>query len=161
MSRLNDGRCNGKHQATFAQPAGLKMRSVDAGLVASLLVGRIGLATKLPPQLGHFSRSTVATQVAQKVHSNEQIRASVDSGGSALSQHSQDGRSCNISFSLSIAANVILCRLLTPSSAAAPNTTFSDARANAWPHPLGVILLAKDCITIFPSRTTNVSVPNS
>lgn len=79
------------------------MRSVDAGLVASFLVGRIGLITKLPPQLGHFPWSTVSTQDAQKVHSNEQIRASVDSGGSALSQHSQDGRSCNISISLLIA----------------------------------------------------------
>lgn len=82
------------------------MRSIDAGLVASLLAGRIGLATKLPPQFGHFPCSTVSTQDAQKVHSNEQIRASVDSGGSALPQHSQDGRSCNISIPLAIAPNV-------------------------------------------------------
>jgi hypothetical protein len=40
--------------------------------------------------------STVAAHDAQNVHSNEQIRASVDSGGRSLSQHSQFGRSCSI-----------------------------------------------------------------
>lgn len=62
------------------------MRSVDAGFVASLLAGRIGLGTKLPTQFWHVPRSTVSTQDAQKVHSNEQMRASVESGRSALSQ---------------------------------------------------------------------------
>jgi hypothetical protein len=36
--------------------------------------------------------STVSTQSAQKVHSNVQMRASVDAGGKSRSQHSQLGR---------------------------------------------------------------------
>jgi hypothetical protein len=42
---------------------------------------------------------TVSAHYAQKVHSNEQMRASVDSGGKSLSQHSQLDRSSSISFS--------------------------------------------------------------
>ena len=69
------------------------MRSVEAGCAKSLLTGRLGLATSSPPQLGHLPWSTDSAHETQKVHSNEHMRASVDSGGSALSQHSQEGRS--------------------------------------------------------------------
>jgi hypothetical protein len=41
----------------FAQPFGFNTRTVDAGLVFNLRVGRIGRATRLPPQLGHTSPS--------------------------------------------------------------------------------------------------------
>jgi hypothetical protein len=51
--------------------------------------------TSIPPQLGHLPRNFSA-QAAQKVHSNEQIRASVFSGGNASSQHSQEGRSSSM-----------------------------------------------------------------
>jgi hypothetical protein len=55
--------------------------------------GLIGRAAKPPPQFGHTFRNTVPTQVAQNVHSYEQMRASSEAGGSALLQCSQVGRS--------------------------------------------------------------------
>jgi hypothetical protein len=79
--------------AALLQPSGLKIRSVDAGYVASFAAGRLGRAMSSPPQLGHWRCSVPSTQVTQKVHSKEQIRASVDSGGRSLLQHSQLGRS--------------------------------------------------------------------
>ena len=80
-------------QAEAAQPPGLTTRSVEAGLAASLDAGRRGRGSSSPPQLGQVPFSVTAAQVAQKVHSNEQMRASVESGGRGLSQHSQLGRS--------------------------------------------------------------------
>ncbi len=53
----------------------------------------MGLGANSPPQLGHMPLSRVSTHSAQKVHSNEQIRASALSGGRSRSQHSQLGRS--------------------------------------------------------------------
>ena len=76
--------------------SGLNTRLVEGGLFANLFTGRRGLATSSPPQFGHFPCSTLATQSAQNVHSNEQIRASPESGGRSLSQHSQPGRSSSI-----------------------------------------------------------------
>ena len=76
------------------------MRSVEAGDLASLLAGRRGRTTNSPPQLGHLLLSTVSAQEAQNVHSNEQIRASVESGGKSLPQHSQFGRSSSMSVSV-------------------------------------------------------------
>ena len=52
----------------------------------------LGRLTSSPPQFGHLSFNNPVTQSVQKVHSKEQIRASVDSGGKSLSQHSQLGR---------------------------------------------------------------------
>jgi len=52
--------------------------------------------TKAPPQLGQTPSNTFSEHDAQKVHSNEQMRASRESGGSDRSQHSQDGRSCSM-----------------------------------------------------------------
>lgn len=75
------------------------MRWVDAGLLASLVAGRRGRATNSPPQLGHLPPSRSPAQGAQNVHSKEQIRASVDSGGRSLSQHSQLGLSCSMGYS--------------------------------------------------------------
>ncbi len=65
---------------------------MDAGNLASLDAGRRGRASSSPPQLGHFPESVFVAHFSQNVHSNEQIRASVDSGGRFLSQHSQLGR---------------------------------------------------------------------
>jgi len=89
----------GIFQAAPAQPCGFSTRCVDGGNFASFSAGRRGRATSSPPQFGHLPFSTVVTHVTQNVHSNEQMRASVDSGGRSLSQHSQFGRSCSISFS--------------------------------------------------------------
>jgi len=75
------------------------MRLVEGGLLASLVTGRLGRATNSPPQLGHLPLSTVSAHGAQNVHSNEQMRASVASGGKSLSQHSQLGLSSSTSFS--------------------------------------------------------------
>ena len=72
------------------------MRFVDAGWRASAVAGRMGLATKPPPQLGQRPSSRSSTQRTQNVHSKEQIRASGDSGGSAMSQHSQEGLSSSM-----------------------------------------------------------------
>ena len=72
------------------------MRVVAGGLLASLLNGRRGRPTSSPPQLGHLPPSTPSAQLMQNVHSNEQIRASLESGGRSLSQHSQLGRSSSI-----------------------------------------------------------------
>ena len=74
------------------QPSGLKTRTVDGGLAASLDAGRRGRGSSSPPQFGHAPFRRRSAQVAQNVHSNEQIRASGDSGGKSASQHSQDGR---------------------------------------------------------------------
>src|SRR5688572_3112179 len=83
-------------QAAPAQPCGFSTRCVEAGYFASLSTGRRGRATSSPPQFGHLPFSTVVTHDAQNVHSNEQMSASLDSGGRSLSQHSQFGRNCNI-----------------------------------------------------------------
>src|SRR5215472_18005832 len=74
-------------------------RAVDAGRVASdtpglrSVRGRIGRGTKPPPQLGQTLPSTDSTQLAQKVHSKLQMRASVACEGRSLSQYSQLGLS--------------------------------------------------------------------
>jgi hypothetical protein len=78
------------------QPSGLNTRTVDGGLLASFDGGRIGRATKSPPQFGQRPPSRLSTQSRQNVHSNEQIIASVADGGKSLSQHSQLGRSWSI-----------------------------------------------------------------
>lgn len=75
------------------------MRFVEGGLLASLPAGRRGRTTNSPPQFGHLPPRTVSVQDAQNVHSNEQMRASADSGGRSLSQHSQLGLSSSILFS--------------------------------------------------------------
>src|SRR2546428_12640243 len=71
------------------------MRCIEAGCWASLLAGRRGRLTKSPPQFGHRP-AIPAAHAAQNVHSKEQMRASRDSGGKSLSQHSQLGRSSSI-----------------------------------------------------------------
>src|SRR5690242_6669607 len=58
--------------------------------------GRTGRGTKPPPQLGQTPSSTCSTQSWQKVHSNEQMRASVEDGGSGLLQCSQVGRNSSM-----------------------------------------------------------------
>src|ERR1019366_2225293 len=58
--------------------------------------GLMGRAAKPPPQFGHTLPKTSSTHDRQKVHSKLQIMASVESGGRALLQCSQVGRSSNI-----------------------------------------------------------------
>ncbi len=75
---------------------GLRTRSVDAGLLTSFAAGRTGRRTSSPPQFGHRPPgSRPAAHAAQKVHSNEQINASGESGGRSRSQHSQLGLSAS------------------------------------------------------------------
>src|SRR5713101_7230120 len=63
------------------------------------LAGRLGRGTNSPPQFGHLRFRIVSAQEEQNVHSNEQMRASAESGGKSRLQHSQCGRSCNMSSS--------------------------------------------------------------
>ena len=84
-------------QTDFPQPCGLKIRSVDAGYLASFSAGRRGRLTSSPPQLGQMPLRTVVAQSTQNVHSNVQMSASGDSGGRPRSQHSQLGRSWSMS----------------------------------------------------------------
>jgi hypothetical protein len=79
--------------AAAAQPSGLNTRSCEGGYCSSIAAGRIGRRMSSPPQLGQRPPSTFSTQFRQKVHSNEQIIASRESGGRSLSQHSQLGLS--------------------------------------------------------------------
>jgi hypothetical protein len=76
------------------------MRSVEAGALTSLPDGRRGRRTSSPPQLGHLPASGPSAHATQKVHSNEQMRASRDSGGRSLLQHSQLGRRSNMAVAL-------------------------------------------------------------
>ena len=57
-------------------------------------------AAPIRPQLGHRPPSTPSAQSTQNVHSKEQMRAAGLSGGRSQSQHSQFGRSSNISLAL-------------------------------------------------------------
>jgi hypothetical protein len=79
-----------------AQPAGLKIRSLEGGNFTSFAAGRIGRRTNSPPQLGHRPLRMLSAQLRQNVHSNEQIVASAESGGRSRSQHSQLGLSESI-----------------------------------------------------------------
>lgn len=74
-------------------PFSFSTRVVDAGWALSSITGRIGRGTKFPEQLGQMWLRTFSTHSIQNVHSNVQIKASVDSGGKSLSQHSQFGLS--------------------------------------------------------------------
>jgi len=74
----------------------LTIRVVAAGFAASSAAGRIGRATRPPPQLGQSHRNRCSAHSRQKVHSKEQISASVALGGRSLLQHSQLGRSSSM-----------------------------------------------------------------
>jgi hypothetical protein len=87
-----------RDEPTGGQPCGLNTRSVDAGLFNNLPAGLIGRRTKSPPQLGQMPCKRVSAQSAQKVHSNEQMRASTAAGGRSRLQHSQLGRSWSMYF---------------------------------------------------------------
>ena len=69
----------------------LVTRFDEGGCLSSKCAGRIGRRVKLPPQFGQVLFNTVSAQLAQKVHSNVQMRASFAEGGRSLSQHSQFG----------------------------------------------------------------------
>src|SRR6266849_6173334 len=72
-------------QAMLPHPCGFDTRAVEAGNFASFSAGRIGRATRLPPQFGQRPSSLVSAQVRQNAHSNEQIIASVAAAGRSLS----------------------------------------------------------------------------
>jgi hypothetical protein len=59
-------------------------------LAAIFSDGRVGLISRLPPQLGHLPFNLTVAHSVQKVHSNEQIIASNLSGASDRLQHSQN-----------------------------------------------------------------------
>lgn len=96
ITACHHGREPGIQAAAGLHPSAFNTRFVDAGARPSRPLGRIGRATRLPPQLGQTPLSTVSVQAAQNVHSKEQIRASGLSGGRSRSQHSQFGRSSSI-----------------------------------------------------------------
>ena len=89
------------------QPEGLKTRSVEAGFLASIASGRLGLGNNSPPQLGHNPASFVSVQSEQKVHSKEQILASVESGGRSRLQHSHPGLSWSMADSCFLDGSVL------------------------------------------------------
>ena len=60
--------------AALGQSLGpLKIRTVEAGAVSNAAPFRGGRGHSTPPQFGQLPISTSVLQVAQKVHSNEQI----------------------------------------------------------------------------------------
>jgi hypothetical protein len=61
----------------------------EGGYLEKYLDDRVGRGCKSPPQFGQVLFRRVETQVAQNVHSNEQIIASLLVGGKSRSQHSQ------------------------------------------------------------------------
>lgn len=71
-------------------------RSVDAGYLESKAFGRTGRVTRLPPQFEQTKLNLDSAHLTQNVHSNEQIKAPLASGGKSLSHASQFGRICNI-----------------------------------------------------------------
>jgi len=112
--------------AALLQPSGLKTRSVDGGDFASMAAGRLGRPTNSPPQFGQCPFNWLSALEEQKVHSNEQIRASVESGGRFLSQHSQLGRSCSISRSLVFVFGSLTPKLRGPDAKhSGPSRTYS------------------------------------
>jgi hypothetical protein len=78
------------------------MRSVDGGNLLSLPAGRMGLRSSSPPQFGQMPFSLSSAQLWQNVHSNEQMRASIDAGGKSTLQHSQPGRRASMVSSLGL-----------------------------------------------------------
>src|SRR3984885_2194313 len=74
-----------------AQPSCLTTRTADAGYFSSFSTGRMGRATRFPPQFGQRPPSVVSVQSRQNVHSKLQIMASAASAGRSLLQHSQLG----------------------------------------------------------------------
>src|ERR1700733_6740702 len=79
-----------------AQPSCLTTRTADAGYFSSFSAGRMGRATRFPPQFGQRPPSVVSVQSWQNVHSKLQIMASAASAGRSLLQHSQLGLSSSI-----------------------------------------------------------------
>ena len=65
-------------------------------------LGRTGREQKFPPQFGQTFSRMFSTQERQKVHSNAQIIALVDSGGSAVLQCSQVGLNSSMMGGVSI-----------------------------------------------------------
>jgi len=86
----------GQADAACPQPAGLKTRTVDAGSFCNFAAGRMGRATRLPPQLGQMPCRRDPAQSRQKVHSYVQIMASEESGDRSRLQHSQLGRNSSM-----------------------------------------------------------------
>jgi hypothetical protein len=73
----------------------------------------MGLGAKPPPQLGQTLPKTCSTHEAQKVHSKEQMRASVESGGNGLAQFSHMGRSASASMTSNSSSVMPYLRLIS------------------------------------------------
>jgi hypothetical protein len=89
----------GSQATTSPQPLGFTTRFVDAGWRCSFSAERRGRRCSSPPQFGQRPFNTPCEHRLQKVHSNEQMYAAPESPGRSLPQHSQFGRSSNISIS--------------------------------------------------------------
>jgi hypothetical protein len=55
--------------SSFKHPPSFTTRFVEAGCFASILAGRMGRATRFPPQFGHTPFKTVSAHSTQNVHS--------------------------------------------------------------------------------------------
>ena len=110
-----------------------------------VVAGRTGRRTSSPPQLGQWPLRRVSAQFAQKVHSNEQMRASSAAGGSSRLQHSQLGRSWSMGFGLMRAAqrldrqvSTVTMRAKRPSNTSSVRSMMSCA-VKVWPEREWVI----------------------
>src|ERR1700722_12980549 len=83
-------------QAAVAHPPSFSTRFVEAGYFSSNVADRRGRAINSPPQFGHCPASTWVVQLAQNVHSKEQMRARAELGGRSALQHSQLGLSSSM-----------------------------------------------------------------
>lgn len=127
--------------------------------MASFAAGRRGRGTSSPPQFGQTLCSLISAQSAQKVHSKEQMRAFVASGGRSTSQHSHDGRNCSM---LAPGASVrrmytaTLAALSLPPCPAAhfrlPTGHLSRAGAERGPRLLSLSAPAASALRLAPLR---------
>jgi hypothetical protein len=86
------------------------MRVVDGGLFTSFAAGLRGRLTSSPPQFGQRI-AIFCAQSSQNVHSNEQMRAWVESGGRSVLQHSQPGLNSSITYSFKVRYQRRVCSI--------------------------------------------------
>jgi hypothetical protein len=103
-----------------------------------LFFGRTGRGQKPPPQFGQTLSRTFSTQERQKVHSNVQIIASVEFGGSAALQFSQAGLSSSIAVFCQVALvsfgrACVACVTAAPARRAAATIAASTISASVAP----------------------------
>src|SRR6266446_2579497 len=108
------------------------MRCVEAGNLASAAAGLTGRRTNSPPQFGHLPLSFVSAHSRQKVHSNEQIIASADSGDRSRSHASQFGFKISINSSSGSLFQFQQRTLSAQSSAVSRETSVRADDSMAW-----------------------------